>query len=446
MDSRRNPTRHIRAGVFGVALAGALALAAAFSPTALGITQDEVISRAQRRVNAPVPYSQREYYGGYRTDCSGYVSMCWKTGTSWSTRSFYRVTHRIPVSELRRGDAMLKKGYHIRLFYGWLDEARSTYVAYESAYGTIAAARVHSLREDLDAGYVPVRYDNISTSPASRNVLQNGAFTTWARSWDDDRFNRPLWWETSGPWWGAESVQRRADAYRSRTWSAGLMNPSAEPDSFARIAQTVRIVPKAVYRLSAYAKTPSDPALAEMRLEYLDAEGTPVSERSINGGQALLDAIAFRAMSILATAPAEATHARVSLGVAGGGSTDASGTFTPGTALLIDDVVLARPQASVTIQASRTSAYRGTTVRLSGTVNPRSMVGQTATFYVRQPGSAWRAMGTVPITAADGAATWKRSFTFTRSMPRGTYAFRVSVPRVSYYLGSSSPSAKVRLR
>ena len=95
---------------------------------AQAITRDEVLSRAQRRVDAPVKYSQSKYYAGYRTDCSGYVSSAWKTGTSWATRSFHLVTHRIPVSSLKPGDALLKKGYHIRLFYGWLDEERTQYV------------------------------------------------------------------------------------------------------------------------------------------------------------------------------------------------------------------------------------------------------------------------------------------------------------------------------
>lgn len=445
MHSRRTAAYRLDTRVFAIALAVTLATGALCAPVAAAISQDEVIARAQRRVNAPVPYSQSAYFGGYRTDCSGYVSMCWKTGTSWSTRSFYRVTHRIPVTDLRRGDAMLKKGYHIRLFYGWLDEARTTYVAYESAYGTIAAARVHSLRDDLDAGYVPVRYDGITASPAPRNVLVNGAFDSWARSWDGDGFDRPLWWEV-GPWWGSGHTERRTDTYRSRYFSAAVANPSAEQDARTEIAQTAVIVPKAVYNLSAYIKTPSNPALVELRLSYLDQSGTPVAEHAVTGDRAALSAASFRPVSLLTTAPVDAVRARVSIGIAGTSSTDASGTVSAGSSLQVDDVVLSRPQATITAASSRSSAYHGTTVTLSGNVYPRSAAGQPVTIYVRQPGSAWRALGTVNASLTDSGLRWKRSFTFTRRMPTGPYYFRASVPRFSYYLGSSSSPVKVRLR
>ena len=126
-------------------LAAALALALFAGPaSALAISRDSVLSRAQGWVDKPVPYSQSKYHAGYRTDCSGYVSMCWSTGTSWSTSSFHAVTHKIAVSQLKPGDAMLKKGYHIRLFYGWADDAHTAYVAYE-ANTVVAVCRVHSL-------------------------------------------------------------------------------------------------------------------------------------------------------------------------------------------------------------------------------------------------------------------------------------------------------------
>ena len=33
-------------------------------------------------LDADVAYSQAKYYKGYRTDCSGFVSMAWELGTS----------------------------------------------------------------------------------------------------------------------------------------------------------------------------------------------------------------------------------------------------------------------------------------------------------------------------------------------------------------------------
>ena len=116
----------------------ALALTLVGAPSALAITRESVALRAQSWVDRPVRYSQARHHLGYRTDCSGYVSMCWDTGFSWSTRTFSKVTHRIAVADLKPGDAMLKKGYHIRLFEGWTDDTHTAYVAYEAGSGTVA--------------------------------------------------------------------------------------------------------------------------------------------------------------------------------------------------------------------------------------------------------------------------------------------------------------------
>ena len=150
-----NRTHRVRGRTALVAVVAlALALSALGATSALAITRNTVLYRAQRRVDMPVPYSQAKRYAGYRTDCSGYVSSCWATGTSWNTRTFFRVTHRISVSELRPGDAMLKKGYHIRLFYGWVDDAHTSYVAYESANGQVAgSASIPSPRTSISVTF-----------------------------------------------------------------------------------------------------------------------------------------------------------------------------------------------------------------------------------------------------------------------------------------------------
>src|SRR4051812_37995954 len=67
-----------------VATPQAAATSAAVSPGPV-ISRAEIIARAQTWVAAQVPYSQDDYYGGYRTDCSGYVSMALKTSGSYWT-------------------------------------------------------------------------------------------------------------------------------------------------------------------------------------------------------------------------------------------------------------------------------------------------------------------------------------------------------------------------
>lgn len=41
------------------------------------IARTTIISRGQDWVDKHVPYSQTGSHDGYRTDCSGFVSMCW---------------------------------------------------------------------------------------------------------------------------------------------------------------------------------------------------------------------------------------------------------------------------------------------------------------------------------------------------------------------------------
>ena len=58
---------------------------------------------------ANVPYSQTRYYAGYRTDCSGFVSMCWALPSSYNTRTLYRVSYPITADDLHRG-AWIEEG------------------------------------------------------------------------------------------------------------------------------------------------------------------------------------------------------------------------------------------------------------------------------------------------------------------------------------------------
>ena len=76
-----NAALPLRAAVCAMAVFVVMVAALTIAPDrAAAITRNTVLSRAQVRVDAPVKYSQKKYYAGYRTDCSGYVSMAWKDG------------------------------------------------------------------------------------------------------------------------------------------------------------------------------------------------------------------------------------------------------------------------------------------------------------------------------------------------------------------------------
>ena len=434
-------------GHLAVALSLLMSLAFAFSllgaASAFAITRDSVLARAQEWVDHPVPYSQAKKHAGYRTDCSGYVSACWATKTSWSTRSFYKVSRRISASQLQPGDALLKKGYHIRLFYGWLDEAHTSYVAYEA--GTVVAiCRVHSLADDVGFGYVPTRYNHIAKSPLPSNLLHNGAFDVWAQSWGEQD-QQPVWWQVNGVWWQGLAV-RRTDIYRSGHSSLELVNPGNDPATFTELAQTTPVRAGLTYRLSAWARTAADPATLELAVTYLDAAGTTLPDAGATSRPWNVRGASFKWMSVAATAPPNAVRAVAAVRLAGGTTTGATGGVANGSSVMLDDISLVQPQATVTIKTSAATAHSGRTVVLSGVVAPSSAVGVRATVWVQRPGSGWKQLSAVQVRASGKTATWQRSVVFTKGMRKGVYLFKATVPPFRGYLGSTTRTASVGMK
>lgn len=110
------------------------------------ITRSEVMTRAHKWVKHRVPYSQRGYHQGYRQDCSGFVSMAWRTGRSYSSRTIDNVAYRVARSNAKPGDAVLTPG-HVAIFGGWKNKKARTYYAYEArSWGKPAARSVRKMK------------------------------------------------------------------------------------------------------------------------------------------------------------------------------------------------------------------------------------------------------------------------------------------------------------
>lgn len=110
------------------------------------ITRSEVMKRARTWVKHRVPYSQRSYHQGYRQDCSGFVSMAWRTGRSYSSRTIDDVSYRVPRRKAKVGDAVLTPG-HVAIFGGWKNKKARTYYAYEArSWGKPAARSVRTMK------------------------------------------------------------------------------------------------------------------------------------------------------------------------------------------------------------------------------------------------------------------------------------------------------------
>jgi hypothetical protein len=141
------------------ALASALvALLGLFPTTAHAITRTDVLSRAHTWVARKVTYSQTSHFAGYRRDCSGFVSMAWQLGRSYTSRTIHAVATRVPLSKLRPGDAVHTPG-HVALFVKWTNKAHTRYVAMEES--TWGHPAMHHVRP-LGRGATGLRYRHIS--------------------------------------------------------------------------------------------------------------------------------------------------------------------------------------------------------------------------------------------------------------------------------------------
>ena len=427
--------------------------------SAYAIARNTVLTRAQTWIDRRIPYSQTHYYGGYRTDCSGYASMCWATGGSWNTRTFYKVTRTIKVSELKPGDAMLKKvvggnGNHIRMFYGWVDEAHTLYLTYEqtsSSSGSGTVANVKSIASDLADHYLPTRYDRISDSPAPRNLLRNGSMDVWARAWPtwSHPLGEPVWWQFAG---SRETMltARRMDVSKSARNALQLFNGSADPGTFTEMSQEVSVTPGTTYTLSAWARTANAPAGVEMQLEFLDAARRVVSNRHESGDAWHVGGTSFGQMVANTVSPPGAVRALVTMRLAGGTTSVSETQTVPGTSALVDEISFVRPKASVGIKASVAHAHIGRTVILSGPVTPSASIGAHAIVYVKKPGSStWLRWHDHKVYKPSGSTIWKCSYTFKKGMRKGTYSFKTVVLAFAAYpgwLGSTSPTVCVKLQ
>jgi hypothetical protein len=134
------------------------------------VTRSEVIGRAQTWFNPPVPYDMYgRGPGGYRADCSAYVSMAWKLpAPGLDTVSMPNVAHRISKDDLKPGDVLLNGGPgtggvngHVAIFEKWASADRSSYWAYEQAPPRTQHRVISYPYDGNDTRFLPYRYNNI---------------------------------------------------------------------------------------------------------------------------------------------------------------------------------------------------------------------------------------------------------------------------------------------
>ena len=130
---------------------------------ALSRVRRAILARAGHWVDQQVPYGQESWHEGYRTDCSGFVSMCWGLRDSMVTSTMPHIAHHIAKDQLRAGDVLINTDAttgHVILFDRWADYAHTSYVGFELCpQGTLH----HVVPYPYHAGtgeFDPYRYDN----------------------------------------------------------------------------------------------------------------------------------------------------------------------------------------------------------------------------------------------------------------------------------------------
>ncbi|MFD7827253.1 hypothetical protein [Kitasatospora sp. NPDC059803] len=141
------------------------------------ITRSEILARAQFWYGKNINYDQGGSYPdssgrGYRTDCSGYVSMAWHLGTSANTQGLAdSFTYQISRSDLMPGDILNSYYDHVILFEKWDDAAHTTFSYYSFGstpvkHRTGISINAASLDSHPNGDYKALRYKNVVNDPA----------------------------------------------------------------------------------------------------------------------------------------------------------------------------------------------------------------------------------------------------------------------------------------
>ncbi|MGA5299514.1 FG-GAP-like repeat-containing protein [Nucisporomicrobium flavum] len=150
----------------------AAAASAAVSPGS-AISRSEIITRAETWVAAAVPYSMDAYYGGYRTDCSGFVSMALRTNGSYWTGNLNEIGKPVAFTDLRPGDFMNyhnpadpNNGSHVVLFDKWVGAVGGDFWIYEQTKPHTLHRKWSQTSGRVLSNYKPMSYINVQDSAA----------------------------------------------------------------------------------------------------------------------------------------------------------------------------------------------------------------------------------------------------------------------------------------
>lgn len=97
-------------------------------------------------------------------DCSGFISRCWRLDQPYSTRELASLCSQLAsFKELKAGDIVNKHNVHVLLFDHWIDQNKTTFMAYETGSAPTWKVLRHKIAVNYvkNLGYLPYRYKGI---------------------------------------------------------------------------------------------------------------------------------------------------------------------------------------------------------------------------------------------------------------------------------------------
>lgn len=129
----------------------------------------QAIERGFGWLDENVPYSQSASHAGYRTDCSGFVSMCWELGTSTNTATLFAGSQFASDlgswDDLLPADALVRQG-HVVLFLGWEPDKSGVCVLEQASTKSGMQFRVRSVASLQSQNFKPIRASTLAGDTA----------------------------------------------------------------------------------------------------------------------------------------------------------------------------------------------------------------------------------------------------------------------------------------
>ncbi|WP_426507278.1 hypothetical protein ACPPVO_53975 [Dactylosporangium sp. McL0621] len=426
------------------------------------LTRAEMLTRARTWADNPVPYSREVFKNGYRTDCSGYVSMAWHTDRNYWTGDLDTIGVSIGYDDLRPGDMLLYhnpenpvNGSHVVLFDHWTGAVGGDFLMYEQTKPS-TKHRTWSQAGYSRSKYKPFRYVGvIEDAPAGgstggQSVVHDGYTSEFTVNAADGHLQETFLARLGGAW-GTQDLSA----------SAGTPAVAGQPvavvhDGYVSVftvnAGNGHLQETFLARLGGAWVTQDLGALAGAQAPSVMVHDGYVSVFTVTPGGQLQETYLARLGAAWATQslPASGVSAN-SAAVLHDGYVS---VFTVGTGGQLRETFLARLGGAWTTQdlGAAAAVQAPAAVVHDGYVSVFTVTsaGQAQETYLARLGTAW---GTQPlpatgVTAAPAAAGhdgYVSVFTVgTGGQLRETYLPRMGAAWVTQDLGAGTPSAAGR--